>query len=78
MENVAAEDLDVGHKELGLPVDDDRAGVAFLSSRLGVEVCSVEEETDGRRRGGEGGGGGGEEGGGVIDALECRIDRSGS
>lgn len=46
MQNVAVEDLDVLDVEVGLAVNDDTAGVALLSSRLGVEVGLVEQDTD--------------------------------
>lgn len=77
VEDVATEDLDVGHDELCASVDEDGASVALLAARLGVEVGAVEEETNRGRGGGEGGRRG-EEGRGVIDALDGRADGGGA
>lgn len=77
MKDVSAEDLDVRDEELGLPVDDDGSGISLLSSGLGVEVGSIEKETDGWGRGREGRGGR-KEGRGVVDSLERRGDGGGS
>jgi hypothetical protein len=46
VKNVAVEDLDVLDVEVGLAVNDNATSVALLSSRLGVEVGLVEQDTD--------------------------------
>lgn len=46
VKNVAIEDLDVLDVEVGLAVNDDATSVALLSSRLGVEVGLVEQDSD--------------------------------
>ena len=46
MQDVTVEDLNILHDEVGLAVDDNSTGVALLSSRLGVEVGLVEQNTD--------------------------------
>lgn len=47
VQHVTVEDLDLLDDKVGLAINDDTASVVLLSSRLGVEVGVVEDETEG-------------------------------